>query len=759
MSQSVDTPADSRAGPGIVRDLISGLVVFLVALPLCLGIALASNAEAFSGILAGIVGGLIVGAISGSHTSVSGPAAGLTAVVAAQIAILGSFESFLAAVIVAGVIQIGLGLLRAGTLAEYFPVSVIKGLLAAIGVILILKQLPHLVGHDADPEGEMSFVQPDEQNTFSELLATLGDLHVGAAAIGFLSLAILIGWNRIPKLKDSLIPVPLVVVIFGVIAAYITKSIGGAWEIGASHRVAVPVADSFTDIAGFLTFPEFSAILSHKVLIAGLTIALVASLETLLNLEAVDNLDPEQRVSPPNRELLAQGVGNIVCGCIGGLPVTSVIIRSSVNISTWNKTKLSAIFHGALLVLCVLLVPGLLNMIPLSALAAILLMTGFKLASPALFKQMWAGGLNAFLPFVVTIAAIVFTDLLVGIMIGLCVSVAFILRGSLKTPLNTYQEPRATGQVTRIQLPTQVSFLNRAVLSRTLNELEQGGHVLLDATATTYIDPDIQNILVDFESKTAPARGVKVSLLGFEEGMLANRLHYSEHIDQQAQKDMSPGDVMQRLIEGNSRFRSGMRISRDLKRQQEATASGQFPMAAILGCIDSRAPAELIFDLGLGDMFSVRIAGNFARKKVIGSLEYACAVAGSRLAVVLGHTSCGAVTAAVESYLSGKSGLDMTGCENIDTLLQELQLSIVPSQLTGDMDDPAVRKRLINDVARNNVFRAVGHIREQSKVLDRLAHDGEIAIVGALYDVDTGLVEFFPETLKDNAALSEMEIA
>lgn len=757
MSQTVDTPASS--GSGVVRDLISGLVVFLVALPLCLGIALASDAEAFSGILAGIVGGLIVGAISGSHTSVSGPAAGLTAVVAAQIAILGSFEAFLAAVIVAGVIQIGLGLLRAGTIAEYFPVSVIKGLLAAIGVILILKQIPHLVGHDADPEGEMSFVQPDEQNTFSELLATLGDLHAGAAVIGFLSLAILIGWSRIPKLKDSLVPVPLVVVIFGVVAAYITQSMGGVWEIGASHRVAVPVADSFSDISGFLTFPEFSAIMSHKVLIAGLTIALVASLETLLNLEAVDNLDPEQRVSPPNRELLAQGVGNIVCGCIGGLPVTSVIIRSSVNISTGNKTKLSAIFHSALLVLCVLLVPGLLNMIPLSALAAILLMTGFKLASPKLFKQMWAGGLNAFLPFVVTIAAIVFTDLLVGIMIGLCVSVAFILRGSLRTPLNTFHEPRATGEVVRIQLPTQVSFLNRAVLSRTLNDLEHGSHVLLDASSTTYIDPDIQDILVDFESKTAPARGVKVSMLGFEDGKLANRLHYSEHIDQQAQKDMSPADVIQRLIEGNSRFRSGMRISRDLKRQQEATASGQFPMAAILGCIDSRAPAELIFDLGLGDMFSVRIAGNFARKKGIGSLEYACAVAGSRLVVVLGHTSCGAVTAAVDSYLSGKSGLEMTGCENIDRLLQELQQSIVPSQMTGDFDDPAIRNQLINEVARNNVFRAVSEIRDRSQVLNRLANDGEIAIVGAFYDVTTRMVDFFPETLKDNAALNDFEIA
>ena len=757
MHRSVETHTNS--GSGLARDGVSGLVVFLVALPLCLGVALASDAPLFSGIVAGIVGGLIVGAISGSHTSVSGPAAGLTAVVAAQITGLGSFETFLSAVVLAGVFQIGLGLLRAGTIAEYFPSSVIKGLLAAIGVILILKQIPHLVGHDADPEGEMSFVQPDDRNTFTELLATVGDLHVGAAAVGLISLGILILWNRIPRLKKSLIPVPLIVVIFGIAAATVTQSMGSDWKIGPSHRVAVHVAESFSDVSSFLRFPDFSTIFSANVLIAGLTIALVASLETLLNLEAVDAIDPEQRVSPKNRELFAQGIGNIVCGCIGGLPVTSVIIRSSVNIAAGNKSKMSTVIHGALLLLCVLLIPGVLNMIPLSALAAILLVTGFKLASPKLFRQMWAGGLNAFLPFVVTIIAIVFTDLLIGIVIGLCVSVAFILRGELRSPLNTITERRVSGDVLRIQLPTQVSFLNRAILSRTLDSLPHGGHVLLDGTATTYIDPDIQDMLLDFESQSAPVRGVKVSMLGFQGTSLGNRLHFTEHIDQQSQKDMSPADVMQRLIEGNHRFHSGMQISRDLRRQQEATASGQFPMAAILGCIDSRAPAELIFDLGLGDMFSIRIAGNFARRKVIGSLEYACAVAGSRLAVVLGHTSCGAVTAAVDSYLTGKTALEMTGCENIGVLLDEIQQSIVPSQMTGQFDDPAVKKQLVNDVARNNVFRAVGHIREESRVLDRLAEQGEIAIVGALYDVDTGLVEFFPETLRDNAALKEIQIS
>lgn len=756
---SATNESKQNASSGIVRDLVSGLVVFLVALPLCLGVALASEAPLFSGILAGIVGGLVIGLLSGSHTSVSGPAAGLTAVVAAQIATLGSFEAFLVAVLLAGVIQIALGLLKAGTIAEYFPSSVIKGLLAAIGVILILKQIPHLVGHDTDPEGEMSFFQPDHENTFTELLATLSDLHPGAIVIGLLSLAILLFWDRIPRLKSSPIPVPLIVVLCGIGGTFALQSVGGMWEIEESHRVAVPVADSLNDVIGFLTFPDFSVLFTRNVFIAAITIALVASLETLLNLEAVDNIDPQRRVSPPNRELIAQGAGNIVCGLIGGLPVTSVIIRSSVNINSGNKSRLSTIIHGTLLVLCVLLIPQYLNMIPLSALAAILLVTGFKLASPKQFRQMWAGGPNEFMPFVITITAIVFTDLLVGIVIGLCVSIAFILRGSLQSPLRTFRERRAAGEVLRIQFASQISFLNKAVLSRTLNAIPPGGHVLLDASSTTYIDPDIEDLLVDYESKTAPARGVKVSILGFDRMKgLGDRLHFLEHIDQKAQRELSPADALQLLIDGNSRFQAGMHISRNLKRQQEATASGQFPVAAVLGCIDSRAPGELLFDLGLGDMFSIRIAGNFARRKVIGSLEYACAIAGSRLAVVLGHTSCGAVTSAVDMYLAGKTAMELTGCEHIDDLLKEIQESIVPSQLTGDMENAENRRRLVDDVARNNVFRTVGHIRESSRTLDRLAESGEIAIVGAMYDVSTGAVEFFPETLNANAALAGLSL-
>ncbi|MCA9096190.1 MAG: SulP family inorganic anion transporter, partial [Planctomycetaceae bacterium] len=488
----------------IPNDLIAGTVVFLVALPLCLGVALASNAPLFSGLLSGIIGGGVVGIISRSHTSVSGPAAGLTAVVSVQIATLGSFETFLAAVVVAGLIQIVLGISRAGFIAGFFPSSVIKGLLAAIGVILILKQIPHVLGHDSDPEGEMAFTQPDHENTFSEFFKIAGDIHVGAAIIGLLSFGILIFWDRFKPLKKSIIPAPLVVVLFGVITGQIFKGWGGAFTIGESHLVQVPVSETIAGITDFLRFPNLSTIFHPNVLLSGLTISIVASLETLLNLEAIDRLDPRQRISPTNRELIAQGCGNLLAGLIGGIPVTSVIIRSSVNIDSGGRSKLSTIVHGFLLLSTVALFPTYLNLIPISCLAAILLATGIKLASPRLVIQTFREGRYQFLPFILTVIAIVMTDLLIGILIGLGISLAFILNSNLRRPLKRRMEKHLGGDVLHIEFGNQVSFLNRAALDRVLDDIPRGGHVLLDARNTDYIDPDIQSYLRDFISTTAP---------------------------------------------------------------------------------------------------------------------------------------------------------------------------------------------------------------------------------------------------------------
>jgi carbonic anhydrase len=732
----------------IQRDLSAGLVVFLVALPLCLGVALASGAPLFSGILAGIVGGIVVGSLSRSQTSVSGPAAGLTAIVAAQITSLKSFETFLLAVLLAGVIQMVFGLLRAGALSAFFPSSVIKGLLAAIGVILILKQIPHLLGHDSDPEGEMSFSQPDHENTFSEIgRIFVGEIHHGALIIGLLSLLILVSWDGFKFLKKCPVPAPLIVVLLGVGIAELFKRLGGVLEIESSHLVEVPVAEKFQDFVAFITLPDWTQWNNSAVYSAALTIAFVASLETLLNLEAIDKIDPLQRISPPDRELFAQGAGNVICGLIGGIPVTSVIVRSSVNINAGAKSQLSAISHGCLLLLCVLFLPNILNRIPLSCLAAILLATGFKLASPKLMKQMFNQGYHQFIPFIVTLVAIVFTDLIIGVAIGLGISVAFILRSNIRRPIRQIVENHLNQRVLHVQLANQVSFLNRVALENTLNSAKPGSHLLLDAESTDYIDPDILALIRDFVDQTSVARKVFVSTRGFARKFgIEDRTLFLEYTTQQLQQKMSPRDVLNALQNGNDRFRSGNHLVRDLGRQLSGASTGQYPLAIILSCIDSRSPAEIIFDLGLGDIFTIRIAGNVVREKVLGSLEYGCAVAGAKLIVVMGHTRCGAVTASVNLLYAGKEAGEATGCDHLDVIVNEIQKSVMLSDATSFAAADDEKKRLmVDDVARRNVLHSVQLIPQESATIRRLVEAKQIAVVGAMYDVVSGEIRFFEE--------------
>lgn len=727
------------------KDITASIAVFLVALPLCLGIALASNAPLFSGLISGIVGGIVVGILSGSHKSVSGPAAGLTAIVAAQIAALGSFEAFLAAVVIAGAIQVLMGTFRLGFIASFFPMSVIKGLLAAIGLILILKQIPHVFGHDADVEGEMSFEQPDHENTFTELLATLSDILPGAALIGIASVLFLMAWDKVKVLKKLPVPSALIVVVLGVGINLLMRKMGHAWEVKASHLVQVPAAKDFQAFLGFLQFPGVEHFSNPLVFKAAITVALVATLETLLNLEAVDKIDPDQRQSPPNRELIAQGAGNLIAGLIGGLPMTSVIVRSSVNINAGGKTKLSAILHGVLLIVCVVTLPHWLNEIPLSALAAILIVTGFKLASPKLFKEMWSEGAPQFLPFIITIAAIVFTDLLTGVLVGLGVSILFILHSNLRRPLRRVMEKHAMGDVLRIELANQVSFLNRAALEKVFYSVPRGGRVLIDARGTDFIDPDIRDLLSDLRDKTAPARGIEVSFIGMKDhNFFDDYVQFIDYTSREVQSGLTPQSVLEILQAGNQRFLAGERIQRDFGRQITATSSGQFPMAAVLGCIDSRAPAEVVFDLGLGDIFSARVAGNIATSELLGSLEYACAVVGSKLVVVLGHTSCGAVNAAVDLLAAAKKASEATPCANLDGLVTEIQTAINPTTLKKpDQWAPGEKAAYTNEISRLNVIRTIKTIRQRSTTLDKLVQEGKIAIVGALYDVTSGEVSFF----------------
>lgn len=749
----VDSPASPAREPAAksavaLRDVTAGVVVFLVAVPLCLGIALASGAPLFSGVLAGIIGGVVVGALSGSHTSVSGPAAGLTAVVAAQIAALGSFEGFLFALLLAGVIQVGLGIARAGFVASFVPSSVIKGLLAAIGSILILKQLPHLLGYDLDPEGDLAFARPGDGNTLSEVVRALGAIHPGATAVGVLSLAVLIAWSAVSPLKRSPVPAPLVVVVLGVGAAHLLGQLGGAWVIEPTHLVQVPVASSAAELVGFLQLPDLSQWANPALYVSALTIAIVASLETLLNLEAVDRLDPRQRTSPPSRELIAQGVGNMICGLVGALPVTSVVVRSSVNVDAGAESKLSTILHGILLVVSVAFLPTWLNAIPLSCLAAILLVTGGKLVTPAVVKEMWRAGRPQFVPFAVTVVAIVFTDLLLGIVVGLAVSVFFILRSNLRRPLERIVEKHLGREVTHIRLANQVSFLNRAALSNVLDEVRPGAHVLLDAESTDYVDPDVLALIRDFRERTAPARGVAVSTLGFAAKYpeLHDRTLFVDYSTRELQAGLTPQQVWQILMDGHERVREGRRLHRDLGRQRLATATDQHPIAVVLSCVDSRSPAELVFDAGVGDILNVRVAGNVTSRKILGSIEYGCVVTGAKLALVMGHTRCGAVAAAVTRACSGEPAARATGCEHLDHITDEIWASVGTAGCHVLDGWPASERDFVNDrVARLNVLRVVERIREESGTLGQLERDGRIVIAGAVYDVVTGRIELLTD--------------
>jgi MFS superfamily sulfate permease-like transporter len=498
------------------NDLPAGVVVFLVALPLCLGIALASGAPFFSGMIAGIIGGIVIGIISDGQLSVSGPAAGLTAVVLTSISKLGAFEVFLLAVVLAGVGQILLGLVKAGRIAEYFPSNVIKGMLTAIGVIIILKQIPHAFGYDKDTEGDMYFQQADNQNTFSELFQVIGHVDLSATILCLLSLAIIIVWNvPLMKKKVGMVPGGLVAVVVSVLVSEFVMKGWEGHEIAAEHLVNVPVANSFSEFLGFFKFPDFSMLGNPAVYSVAFTVMAVASIETLLCIEAVDKIDPEKRITTGNRELVAQGVGNIMSGLIGGLPVTSVIVRSSANLQANAKSKVSTIFHGVLLLVCVIFIPTILNKIPLAALAAILLYTGYKLCNPATFAEMYRNGKYQFIPFIVTVVAVVFTDLLTGVGIGLIVSIFAILIGNFKTTYFIKEHSESVGDPIQVELAQEVSFLNKASLREFLNGIPERSKIILDGSASVYIDFDVLEIIRDFQTVKAPLKNIQCETKGF----------------------------------------------------------------------------------------------------------------------------------------------------------------------------------------------------------------------------------------------------
>ncbi|MCB0429687.1 MAG: SulP family inorganic anion transporter [Flavobacteriales bacterium] len=508
------------------QDFPASIVVFLVALPLCLGIALASGAPLFSGLISGIVGGIVVGMLSKSSLSVSGPAAGLVVIVLTAIENLGGYEAFLAAVVLAGAMQLILGFLKAGIVGMFFPSSVIKGMLAAIGLILILKQVPHLVGFDTDAFGEMEFFQSDGSNTFSFLAVALDHFHPGSFLVGAVSLLLVILWET-PAIRSNrtlkMIPGGVLAVVVGILLNQFFGQMFPALAIGTEHLVSIPVFSGMSSASSALVWPDWDILTNPQVYLTAVTLTIVASLETLLSIEAVDKLDPAGRRTPQNAELKAQGVGNMVSGLLGGLPITAVIVRSSANVGAGAKSKMSAIFHGILLLVAVVVFPSVMNLIPLASLAAILVFVGYKLTKPSLYKGQYSMGRQQFIPFLATVVSILFTDLLIGILVGMAIGVFYILRANYQSPYHYDDEHcEINGRQITIRLSEHVSFLNKASLQLTLEQLPENSQVVLDGSRSREIDHDALEVIHNFRN-LASEKNIKLSLVNIPDGKTSKK--------------------------------------------------------------------------------------------------------------------------------------------------------------------------------------------------------------------------------------------
>lgn len=717
------------------NDAIAGMVVFLVAVPLSIGVAVGSGVSPFSGLIGAIVGGIVVGLISKSHTSVSGPDAGLSAIIIATISQLGAFEAFLLAVVIAGGIQILMGILRLGLIANYFPSSVIRGLLASIGILFILKWIPHLIGYDKEKKNDFSFFDHFDVNILENISTTLSNFHAGACLIGGLSLITIIAWGRIKFLKNLPIPVALVVIILSTLTNYFDSLFLPSLYLKADHLVNVPVAKSFTHFFTFFTYPDFTKINTTDVWTAGISIALIASLATLLNVEAVDKLDKHSRNTPQSRELIAQGIGNISAGLLGGIPINAAVIRGSLNISSGAETKKATIIHGVLILAFATLLPMILNLIPLSTLAAVLIMSGYKLANPKFLIESYKKGFDQFLPFIVTIIAILATNLLLGIVIGLGLGIIYVLRNDIRSALQITNEKQYNENVARIILPQVASFINKAKMRQLLNAVPANSKIIIDASYTKYIDGDIVEVIRNFKTIMAPEKKIGLSLIGFKNKYSLNdETKHANVMTKELQSILTPQEILAILMEGNKRFVTGSKIEKNTADQMNITASdGQHPLAVVLSCIDSRTATEIIFDLGMGDVFAVRIAGNIVNDDIIASMEFACKIAGAKLIVVLGHTECGAIKGACDNLDLGHLG----------KLFNKIKPAIEAEYATKQNRNSS-NALFVKNVTRLNVHHNIFYIAENSAVLADMINNDEVGIIGAMYDIKTGEVKFTP---------------
>ncbi len=704
----------------IPYDLSAGLSVFLVALPLCIGIAFASDAPVFSGILAGIVGGIVVSLISKSPLSVSGPAAGLTVIVLGAVYELGSYEVFLLALLVAGILQLLFGFLKAGIIGSFFPSSVIKGMLASIGIILVLKQIPHALGYDRDYEGDFNFFQNDDQNTFSEIYEAIIMITPGPFLLFVLSFGILFFWDKYNLTKKVFIHGAFVIVVLSVFFNYFLEAFFPSLWVASGHLVKLEVTDGFSGFFKSFTMPDFTAYKNPAIYIIGFKLALVASLESLLSVDAVDKLDPLRRYTPKNHELKAQGIGNIVSSLIGGLPITSVVVRSSANIDAGARSPLSAIFHGFFLLLAVVLVPSIINKIPLSTLAAVLIVVGYKLTKISVIKEQYRKGWEHFLPFLVTVISILFTDILIGIGIGTCVALFFILRRNVKNPYVYNKQDSSYGVKVRIDLSEEVSFLNKASILYKLGKVPKNAHVVIDGSKAKFIDDDILEIIEDFKIN-APSQNIKIEIIDVDDKF---EIIENEELDKIIQQDYA------KLFTNNKNWVKE-KLSEDAT-YFEKLALGQAPKYLFIGCSDSRITANEITGTDAGEMFIHRNIANLVVDtdlNLMAVLQYSIEVLKVHHIIVCGHYGCGGVKAAIDGQYHGL----------IDKWLRNIQkvYRIHRSELDDLEDEDKKHEKLVELVVREQVYNlAMTSIYQ--KVLKKGAN---IQLHGWVYDISEGFIK------------------
>lgn len=714
------------------KDIPSGIVVFLVALPLCLGIALACGAPLISGLIAGIIGGLVIGSISQSEVSVSGPAASLTAVVLVAIEELGSFEIFLLALVIGGVLQFILGSLRAGLIADYMPTSIIKGLLAAIGLILIFSQIPYALGVELDKSQFLDYSQNYLAGVGQRVINIVESMAPGAIILSVISLSILVFWDKTFLRKIKLIPPFLVVVILGVILNQLFKFVMPSLYLDGIHLVSIPEIDGLTSL---FTFPDFSAIGNFQVWTYGLTIALIASIASLLAIEAADNLDPHKRRSPPNRELVAQGIGNTLSGLLGGIPITSVIVRSSVNIAAGAETKLSTIVHGALLVVSVLLLSPVINLIPLASLAVLLLVVGYKLASVTLFKSMYRKGWDQFIPFIITTLGILVTDVLIGVLIGAASSLFFLLRGNFYNPFYIESTKSLKGKTFRLELSNEVSFLNKPAIKSTLWNLPKNSKVIIDATFTTYVEPDVLEILDDFQNTFARENNIDVTITGLREKYdPKSKINLVKGPAEIKTNLSGPQEILDYLKDGNKRYVDGNLVSRRLRNKELMDFIKDAPLAAVINCIDMREPLNMLLNTDIGDLIPLRAAGNLVGDHLIHSTEVACRHQGAKLVLLMGNSGNSFIREALEHYRKGN-----------DSYLIPL---IAPALSSGKFSPEVLKSRdlkeVVDEITLWNLLESQNRILKQNQYIREQVDKGKLGICLAFFDRKTGEIEFSP---------------